>query len=68
MSNEWLKANRLRMGKLCTGIAMVTKASGIMKVMKPIAKLTLKRTMGAPGDIFFSREAAEAWMMGQVKV
>ena len=65
LSNEWLKANKALIGEQCIAIAMVTKAGAMMKLMKPVAKFTLKRTMGAPGDIFFTREEAAAWMAKQ---
>ncbi|MBX3015572.1 MAG: hypothetical protein KF832_28885 [Caldilineaceae bacterium] len=67
LSNAWLKANKSAIGEQCVGIAMVTKASGIMKLMKPVAKFTLKRSMGAPGDIFFTREDATGWITKQMK-
>jgi hypothetical protein len=66
LSNDWLKANKGRIGKQCVAIAMVTKASGIMKVAKPIARMTLKRTMGAQGDIFFTLEEAQVWLRQQL--
>ena len=67
LSNDWLKVNKARIGQHCVGIAMVTAATGMMKVMKPIAKMSMKRLMGAPGDVFFTRAEAEAWMAEQMK-
>lgn len=66
LSKTWLKANKGYIGEQCLGIAMVTQASGMMKIMKPIAKRTMKHTMGAPGDIFFTLEEAQNWMQGQM--
>lgn len=67
LSNDWLKANRGRMSERCVGIAMVIQAKGIMKMMKPIAKMTMKRMMGAPGDLFFTLEEAAQWMDERMK-
>ena len=58
LSNAWLKQNKPRIGATCVGIAMVTKATGMMKIMRPIAKRSMKRMMGAPGDVFFELSAA----------
>ncbi|MEM8532589.1 MAG: hypothetical protein AAGF95_17225 [Chloroflexota bacterium] len=62
LSNNWLKDNKARIAQQCVGIAMVTSATGMMKMMKPIAKLSMKRLMGAPGDVFFTQTEAESWM------
>ncbi|MEM7346367.1 MAG: hypothetical protein AAF485_19175 [Chloroflexota bacterium] len=66
LSKVWLKANKPRIAARCVGIAMVTQATGMMKVMRPIAKRTVKYMMGAPGDMFFTREEAEVWMQEKV--
>ncbi|MEO1643829.1 MAG: hypothetical protein AAFR67_01485 [Chloroflexota bacterium] len=66
LSNDWLRANRARMTKQCVAIAMVTKATGIMRMFKPIARMTMKRMMGAPGDLFFTIEEATTWMNKQL--
>lgn len=62
LSNTWLKANRERITQQCVAIAMVTKANALMKIMKPIAGTVVRRTMGAPGDVFSTVPEAEAWM------
>lgn len=67
MSNTWLKENRSRIGAQCIAIASVLKASGLMKVMKPIAKISMKRQMGTNGDIFFTQEEAAVWLAEQMK-
>lgn len=66
LSKAWLKENKGRFEAQCVGIAMVTQATGMMKVMRPMAKRAMKRMMGAPGDMFFTREEAEAWMQEQM--
>lgn len=68
LSKQWFKANKGRIGEQCVGIAMVAKASGLMKMMKPIAKVTTKRMMGAPGDVFATKEEAEAWLAKKMAV
>jgi hypothetical protein len=65
LSNGWLKANRERMGRYCIGIAMVTNATRMMRLYKPIARRTFKRTMGVAGDLFFTQSEAAAWMAAQ---
>lgn len=62
LSNQWLKANKSRIGERCVAIAMVTQAKGLMKMMWPIARMSMKRMMGAPGDMFFTKEEADQWM------
>ncbi|MEO1163605.1 MAG: hypothetical protein AAFV98_07480 [Chloroflexota bacterium] len=62
LSNDWLKQNKARIGECCVAIAMVTQVTGMMKMMRPIARRSMKRMMGAPGDIFFTLDEAEAWM------
>ena len=62
LSNTWLKQNKPRIAENCFGIAMVTQATGMMKMMRPIAKRSMKRMMGAPGDVFFELGEAEQWM------
>ncbi len=58
LSNDWLKANKGRIGEQCVAIAMVAHATGIMKMFKPIARMTLKRTMGTWGDTLFTLDEA----------
>ncbi|MEM7030575.1 MAG: hypothetical protein AAF629_13490 [Chloroflexota bacterium] len=66
LSKAWLKENKPRLEASCVGIAMVTQATGMMKIMRPVAKRTMKRMMGAPGDMFFTKEEAETWMQEQM--
>ncbi|MEM7331123.1 MAG: hypothetical protein AAF490_03455 [Chloroflexota bacterium] len=67
LSTQWLKANRERIGEHCVGIAMVMPNAGKMvKMMRPIAKRSMKRMMGAPGDMFFEQELAETWIKEQL--
>lgn len=67
LSNKWLKANKPRIGEHCIGIAMVMPNAGtVMKLMRPVAKRSMKRMMGAPGDMFFAKDEAEAWMRQQL--
>ena len=66
LSNDWLKVNKPRITENCFGIAMVTKAT-VMKMMSPIARRSMKRMMGAPGDVFFEVIDAEAWMEEALK-
>ena len=69
LGNAWLKVNKARIGERCIGIAMVTPNAGtLLKMMRPIAKRSMKRMMGAPGDMFFERKEAEAWMRTQMSV
>ena len=66
LSNQWLKANKPRIGERCVGIAMVLPNAGtFMKLMRPVAKRSMKRMMGAPGDMFFEKSKAETWMKEQ---
>ena len=68
LSNKWLKVNRPRIGEQCAGIAMVMPKGGFwMKMMRPIAKRSMPKMMGAPGDMFFNIEDAEAWMKEQME-
>ncbi|MEM9953619.1 MAG: hypothetical protein AAF846_18570 [Chloroflexota bacterium] len=62
LSNAWLKQNKARISEQCFAIAMVVQATGMMKMMRPIAKRSMKRMMGAPGDMFFTLDEAETWM------
>ncbi|MEM7803004.1 MAG: hypothetical protein AAF633_27690 [Chloroflexota bacterium] len=67
LANKWLKANRPRIGENCVGIAMVMpNANLVMKMMRPIAKRSMKKMMGAPGDMFFNQEDAVIWMQEQM--
>lgn len=66
LSNAWLKENRERIGKQCIGIAMVVKPTMMMRAMKPMASKTMKKMMGAQGDMFFERDQAETWMKSQL--
>ncbi|MEM8857273.1 MAG: hypothetical protein AAGD96_03075 [Chloroflexota bacterium] len=69
LSNQWLKENRPRIGETCAGIAMVMPNGGFfMKMMRPIARRSMPKMMGAQGDMFFNLEDAEAWMKEQMGV
>ncbi|MEM7125972.1 MAG: hypothetical protein AAF702_06580 [Chloroflexota bacterium] len=68
LNNQWLKENKARVGEHCVAIAMVTPFKGMMKLMRPIARMSMKRMMGAPGDMFFNKEEAEKWMAEKLNV
>ena len=61
-SSKWLKENKPRFAAHCVGVAMVVKASGLMKFMKPIAGVGIKKMMGVPGAVFFSIGEGREWM------
>lgn len=67
LSRQWLKANRERIGEQCIGIAMVVKPTAMMRAMKPMAAKTMKKIMGAQGDLFFERAKAEDWLQTQLQ-
>lgn len=68
LSKQYFKANKERIAQQCVAIAAVTKSSILMKLLKPMARVTVKRTWGAPCDIFFTTEEAEAWLLKKITV
>ena len=68
MRKQWLKENRALIRKNMAGMAMVVKASSLVKMMRPIANTMAPKVFGCPARIFTWAEQEEAneWLQNQI--